>query len=339
VDKDPVLARQEKITQYGSSVLKRGERKTTITGSQESDLTSALLKVTQDGQKVIYFTTGHGELNLEGADRNGLSYAKDALGKQNYKVDTLSLFAKDAKVPADAALVVIAGPTKPLMPQELSVLKAYVDNGGKVFMALQPQSDAKVAQFAKDYGIEIHDDLVLDPRSNVGDLASPVVQKFPYHQITQGLQAAFFTGSRSLGKAEKLPAGVNITPIVETTADAWGETNLMDRQVKFDAGKDTKGPVELMLLAEKGKGKLMVSGNATFMSNGAYVNFNNGDLFLNALNWMADQENLVSIPPKDNQPKTVDLLPWQYNGIFFGAVVFMPLALLLMAGLVWWRRR
>jgi ABC-type uncharacterized transport system involved in gliding motility auxiliary subunit len=75
------------------------------------------------------------------------------------------------------------------------------------------------------------------------------------------------------------------------------------------------------------------------MANQAYVNLNNGDLFLNALNWMADEENLVSIPPKDNQPKTVDLLPGQYQLVFFGTVLLMPLALLLGAGLVWWRRR
>jgi ABC-type uncharacterized transport system involved in gliding motility auxiliary subunit len=54
---------------------------------------------------------------------------------------------------------------------------------------------------------------------------------------------------------------------------------------------------------------------------------------------MADEQSLVSIPPKDNQPKTVDLLPNQYQMVFFGTVVLMPLLLLLGAGVVWWRRR
>ncbi|MNS39650.1 ABC-type uncharacterized transport system [compost metagenome] len=338
IDREPTRARQLNITAVGSTVLQRGERKTTITGNQEQDLTSALLKVTQSGQKVIYFVTGHQEQKLEDFDKGGLSYAKDSLEKQNYKLDSLSLLGGQ-KVPADAALVVIAGPQKPFLPQEISSLKTYLDGGGRVFLALQPQVDVKLNDLMKAYGIQANNDLVLDPKLNTGDLASPAVQKFPGHTITQGLSAAYFPGSRSLKKVEPAPAGVAVQPLVETSADAWGETNLMDRNVAFNAGQDNKGPVPLMLLAEKGKSRLIVTGNALFMANQAYVNLNNGDLFLNALNWMADEENLVSIPPKDNQPKTVDLLPNQYQLVFFGTVLLMPLALLLGAGLVWWRRR
>lgn len=337
VDKNPMAARANKVTAYGTTVLHRGERQTTITGSQEQDLTSALLKVTQSGQKVVYFTTGHGELAYDKADKDGLSYAKDALEKQNYKIDTLLLIGKK-DIPSDAAMVVVAGPTKPFSDDERAALKSYIDKGGRVFLSLQPQSDAKLEPLAKDFGILVHNDIVLDPTMNVGDLAAPVANKFPFHTITQGLQAAYFTGSRSLAKADKLPTGVNITPLVETSAGAWGETNFMERQIAFNPG-DNKGPLPVILLAEKDKGRLIVSGNTQFIANANYVNLNNGDLFLNALNWMADEENLIAIPPKDNQPKTVDLLPWQYQGVFFGCVVLLPLSLLLAAGFVWWKRR
>jgi ABC-type uncharacterized transport system involved in gliding motility auxiliary subunit len=337
VDKNPMVARAAKVTAYGTSLLKRGERSTTITGSQEQDLTSALLKVTQSGQKIVYFTTGHGELAYDKMDKDGLSSAKDALEKQNYKIDTLLLVGKKT-IPTDAALVVVAGPTKPFSDEERAALKNYIDKGGRVFLSLQPQSDPKLDPLLKDFGIIANNDVVLDPRANVGDLAAPVAQKFPFHAITTGLQAAYFTGTRSLAKMEKLPAGVNITPLVESSGDAWGETNFMERQIAFNPG-DHKGPLPIMLLAEKDKGRLIVSGNTQFAANANYVNLNNGDLFLNSLNWMADEASLVAIPPKDNQPKTVDLLPWQYQGVFYGTVLLLPLSLLLMAGFVWWKRR
>ena len=130
IDREPTRARQMNITSVGSTVLQRGERKTTISGNQEQDLTSALLKVTQSGQKVIYFVTGHQELKLDDVDQKGLSYAKDALEKQNYKLDTLSLFSAK-KVPADAALVVIAGPTKPFLPDEIKALTSYLAKGSR----------------------------------------------------------------------------------------------------------------------------------------------------------------------------------------------------------------
>lgn len=339
VDRDPTMARQNKITTYGTTMLARGERKTTITGSQEQDLTSALLKVTQDSQKTVYFVVGHGELALDKFDKEGLSQLKDALEKQNYKIDTLPLFSKNA-VPSDAALVVVAGPNKPLGDKELDALDAYLGKGGRVFLAAMPQANAGLEKLTKKYGIDIKDDLVLDPQLNFyGDLAAPAVQKFPYHTVTQGLQAAYFPASRSLEKIKDTPKEIAITPLVETSDKAWGESDLKSRPVQFTDGKDTKGPVPLMLLAEKGKGRLIVSGNALFFANAAYPQLNNGDLFLNALNWMADEESLVSIPPKEAANKQLNLVPAQYYTIFFGTVLGFPLALLFAAGLVWWRRR
>lgn len=342
-DREPAIARAENITAYGTSVLQRGTRKTTITAAQEQDLTSALLKVTQSGQKVIYFLTGHGEMSLDSYDnRFGLSNAKDALTKQNYKTDSLTLYSR-AQVPSDAALVVVAGPTKPVPLKELVALQNYVDNGGRVFVSLHPATNAGLGDMVKNYGIEVRDDLVLEPgvRNNVqGNMAAPVITKFPYHTVTQGLGVAYFLSSRSLGKAATLPTGVtNVTPLVETSADSWGETNLMERRPQFDAAKDKKGPLPIMMLAEKGKGRLIVAGNSSFLSNQCFSDLNNGDLFLNSLNWMADEESLVSIPPKDMSSKNINFTPWQFQMIMLSSVLVFPLFLLSLAGYVWYRRR
>lgn len=341
VDRDPTIARQNNVTTYGTSMLQRGERKTTITGSAEQDLTSALLKVTQDNQKTVYFLTGHGELAYDKFDKEGLSQLKDALEKQNYKIDTLALFNKST-VPSDASVVIVAGPTKPLADKELDALDTYIGKGGRVFMAQMPQSKSNLNKLTEKYGIKINDDLVLDPNLNYfGDLAAPAVRKFPYHTVTQGLQAAYFPASASLKKVgEKPPEGVsNIAPIVETSDKAWGESDLQSRPVEYTEGKDTKGPVPIMLLAEKNKGRLIVSGNTLFISNAHFAQLNNGDLFLNSLNWMADEESLVSIPPKEAANKQLNLVPGQYYAIFFGTVLGFPLLLLFTAGAVWWRRR
>lgn len=349
VDRDPTLARVNKVTTYGTSMLERGTRKTTITGSQEQDLTSALLKVTQDTQKVVYFLVGHGESAIDKFDKDGLSSAKDALEKQNYKLDQLALFTT-GKVPSDAAVVVIAGPTHPLQDKEVEALEDYIDNhNGRVYLAMASPiatgaitDTAHVADFAKKYGIVVHNDLILDPRLNFfNQMAAPAVQKFNYHATTTGLQVAYFPDSRSLDKVDdkEKPKDVTITNIVDSSPTAWGETDLKARPVQFDEGKDTKGPVHIIMLAEKGKGRLFVSGDTMFFQNASYPTYNNGDLFLNAINWMADEENLVSIPPKDNAPKTLDLMPETFKTIFWVTVVGIPLALLLCAGWVWWRRK
>jgi ABC-type uncharacterized transport system involved in gliding motility auxiliary subunit len=341
VDQNPTLARQNKITTSGSSLLSRGAQTTTITGNQEQDLTSALIKITRDSQKTIYFTVGHGELAYDKYDKDSISQLKDYLEKQSYKLDQLSLFIT-GKVPSDAALVVVPAPTKPLTDKALDALEAYIKDGGKVFLASNPQTESNLDKLSRRFGIDIKDDLVIDPKANFyGDLAVPVVTKFPYHVTTQSLQAAYFPGSRSLQKLEKQPEGVtNIAPLVETSDAAWGESDLKARPVQFDAGKDTKGPIPLVLVAELGaKGKLMVAGNGYFFSNAAFGNLNNGDLFMNAVNWMTGEDSLVSIPPKESSNKQLTLTPAQYMAVLYGTTLGFPLVLLVLAGYMWWRRR
>ena len=115
-------------------------------------------------------------------------------------------------------------------------------------------------------------------------------------------------------------------------------TNLRQRPVAPDAA-DAKGPVTLAFLAEKDKTRLVVAGTMGFATNRVFANFNNGDFALNAVNWMADENSLVAIPPKDNAPHSVELLPYQYYAVFFTTTLGIPLLLLLGAGVVWWRRR
>ncbi|MEB3222853.1 MAG: Gldg family protein [Candidatus Sericytochromatia bacterium] len=341
IDRNPTRARQNKITAYGSSVVSRGTQTTTLTGSQEQDLTSAIIKVTREGQKTVYFTTGHGEASYEKFDKEGATQLKDAIEKQMYKVDKLALFTA-GKVPTDASVVIVLGPTKPFAPKELDALKTYIRGGGRAIVCATPQAEDNLNDLTKEFGIEIRNDLVIDPASNLfGEVAVPVVQRFPYHAITQSLQAAYFPGSRSLVKVATMPTGVSaISPLAETTPEAWGETNIKGRNLQFDAGKDTKGPLQLMMVSELGsKGRLIVSGNTMFATNAAFSQINNGDLFLAGMNWASGEDSLVSIPPKDPANKQLNLQPAQFYGIFAAAVGLFPALLLLAAAFVWWRRR
>jgi ABC-type uncharacterized transport system involved in gliding motility auxiliary subunit len=342
IDKEPLKARQMEITSVGSTVLQRGDRKTTISGTQEQDLTSSILKVTQSGQKVVYFTLGHGELPIDKMDNNGLSYAKDALTKQNYKVDSLTLFSTK-KVPSDAAVVILAGPVKPMQPVEIKALDEYLANKGRVVLAMQPRmgsqvNDNNLIALAKKYGIDIQDDVVLDQQMNAGALDAVASKTFGSSAITNSLQVAVFPGARSLKKVEPAPTGVTLTSLVDSGPNAWGETNLKDRNIA-QGPTDHKGPLSLMMMAEKDKARFVVSGSALTFANVSYVNFSSGDLFLNTVNYLADEESLVSIPPKDSQPKSLTLLPEQYNLVFAVTVALIPLALLLLGAFVWWKRR
>lgn len=327
-------------------IIDNGTKLTEAQGVGEQDVTAAILKATQTQEMNVYFLQGHGEADIEGFQQDGLGQAKQALEKQNYKVAKLSLFETKNQVPDDASVLVVAGPQKPLMPQELAALDAYVKRGGKLYAMLVAGADSGLEGLLSKYGITAQKDLVVDPRANLfGDAAAPVVQTYPSHAITQGLRPTIYPGARSFDLAQTAPAGVTLSSLVESSDMSFSKRNLSDRSADFNAAVDKKGPLKVAVAAVLDASasakptRLLAVGNAQFAGNAYYSGAGNGDFFLNGVNWLAEQDNLVSIPPKTNEPKTLFLTGQQTNTIFIATVAGAPAAMLLAGGFVWWRRR
>src|SRR4030095_16882239 len=127
------LTRQQKsfgtlILDMGNGRVERIEKQDTPT---EEDVTNSLMKLVKGEQKTVYFVEGHGEKAIMSTERDGYQVANGALGKDGYKVKSLSL-VREEKVPADASAVVIAGPLTEPFPQEMEKIDAYLGAGGSV---------------------------------------------------------------------------------------------------------------------------------------------------------------------------------------------------------------
>ena len=361
-DKHPLEAQQRNITQYNTTLLTQGEREVRLTGLTETDLTSGLIRVTRDKRRQIRFTTGHGERPLHGFDRDGLDTAARALQGQGFETSEL-LLLEAGRVPAETDVLVVAGPKKPLLPEEVAAVTNYLQAGGHVVLLADPDSDTDFAPLLDPWGIETPQQLIIDPTSRMfgGDFTVPLVSEYPPHEMTEGFNlACFFPVARPI--VEEGRDDVSHTVIARTGPDAWGESHIQAPDVKFDEG-DLKGPVAVMVLAErepasadtdrteKGaspaapsqdtghRGRLLVAGDADFPTNQWYGFSGNGDLFLNAVSWLAKEEGLVSIRPKENTPQTLALTPLQGATLFYGFVAGLPLLALSASFGVWrWRR-
>jgi gliding motility-associatede transport system auxiliary component len=356
---NPALAHSYDIQQDATLVFERGTRQEKVYTFDENSFTNAVLKVTQTEQPVIYFTTGHGELDPNGTDQNGLSTVKNNLQQLNYKVDLLNLSAITATktisggLPADTSALVIAGPSKPFSGAEVQRIKDYLNNGGRVLAMLDPDTDPGLNDLLNAWGIQLNNDLVLDPALNYGNPAVPGMNTFPSHDVTKNLEryGVFFPGARSLSPVK----GTTKTPtaLFTTTDQACAKTDFAalqtQQQLQCDPAKDEKGPFTLGYAEESsasasGKtGRLVVIGNATFATDQIFSQGSNAGnliLFVNAINWLAGQEQLIAIPPKD--PGTHPLNATSNTDEAFIAlsnVALIPLALLAIGGLAWWRRR
>ncbi len=366
-DKNPARAKRYKIRQYRTTVLECGDKEYRVLTADEKTLTNALIKVTRDREKVIYFLTGHGENALSGQDREGMSTAKERVGDLNFAVRDTLLLARTRAVPADCALLVIAGPRKALFPAEADSVKAYLDAGGKALIMIDPDIDSGLEGLLTAYSIRLGNDFVVD-NSGIGglfglDASMPVATNYADHEITSKMKGTMttFMLARSVSAMTIKSAGdAQAVEIVKTSEQSWAETDLSplrDRrkggQVAFDPAQDRRGPIPLGVAAtatprtyaasasDPGRRttRLVAFGDADFATNQFFKFQGNGDLFLNAVSWLLEEEDLIAIRPKEAGFNPIFLNKRQGDIIAYLTTLVIP-GLVFAAGIaVWWRRR
>jgi len=347
-DANPALARQKGITSYGILVFERGDKRQETYALDEQDITSAILKVSRDTQKGVYFVTGHQERDPEKFAQDGYSTVKQLLERDNYIVETVNLATITTTVPSTATVLVLAGPQHRLAPEEETQVADFLEDGGRLLVMADPGRPVPITDTLQSWGVRFRDDLVIDPASSFfGDVGSPLVTRFRYHEITKdiGGLTTFFPVARSMEQVTPAPQGVSVTPLVETSRDSWGETDLTNRQVRYDPNADTKGPLLLAaaISSTEGEGRLVVFGDSDFASNGVLQSVQgavgNGKLFMNSINWLAEEESLLAIGPKQSERRLMTLTQPSMRMILYSTAGLLPLTVLVIGGIVWWKRR
>ena len=359
-DKNPAITKQYGVTTYGTIVLESGSKETKIQNANEENLTNALLKVTRDEQKIIYFLEGHGESQIDSAENEGYQMAKKNLEQDGFRVKPL-LLLQPAEVPKDASVLVIAGPKKPIQEEEQEAIQSYLEKGGAVMMLADPKSKHGMETLLKGWGIKLGENIIIDPLSKLfgGDFAAPVVNQYTAHEITSDfVLATIFPIVQSV---KGVPSSkIETIELLKTSANSWGESDFEAGTVKFDQEFDLKGPVPVAIVATKvlqtnkpaeeteepqkdeknqPKTTLVVIGDSDFANN-RYSNFSgNGDFFLNTVSWLAEEENLISIRPKEKKNSPIHLTSSWGSAIFILSLLVFP-GIVAGTGIrIWWRRR
>ena len=369
-DKNPGLVKRYEVTTDGTTILESGDKESRITTASEEDLTNAIVKVSREKKKVIYFLEGHGETSIESSEEIGYSLAKEELEKLAYEVKKLPLALAD-NFPADCSVLVIPGAKKDLLPNELETIRNFISEGGRVFLMVDPETAPGLKPFLSEYGIQLEDDLIVDTVSRLmgGDYFMPVVTGYESHPITEKFNyATFFPYTRSVNETEEKPEGVTVTILAKTSTNSWSERQLTEQEVTFDGNKDFAGPVSLAAVvtveprekdaqdptepeaetpgeipaeeeSPEKEGRLAVFGDSDFAANRYFYLSGNGNLFLNTINWLAEEADLISTQARTSSPKTIQITATQGRILFFVSVIILPLIVLVAGITVWVRRR
>ena len=322
----------------------------------EQDLTSALLVVTGAKLKTVYFTAGHGERDIaDTADLSaGYGLIRRLVEGDNYRVQLLDLTTANA-VPADANVLVVAGPKTPFLPGEVQVLDAYLQRPGKALFLLDQDTPDSLLGLLTKWGIAVDKGIATDPNRFVQPNPTDVVPNLnQLHRVAANLNAVFLPSAVALGPAsDKLPETLSIVPFAQTSAASWLETDPAQNPPQFDASRDQRGPlfVGLSVVAvappegegagsidENNPAQLVLIGDTDFAAN-ANRGLNNPQLFLNAVNWLAEQEQLIDIAPKPTGLRRLILSPEAAAWIQWSSPLLLPALILALGALNWWRRR
>jgi ABC-type uncharacterized transport system involved in gliding motility auxiliary subunit len=352
--KNPVAAKEAGITGDGKILLEMNGRKEIAAFADEGEILTALNRILNPEQRTVYFLIGHGEKDINGADQTAFSRARDTLEKKNFTVKTLNLQAENV-IPADAKAIIIAGPTKPISPNESGLLINYALHGGALVVMEDPvpltnfgdSPDPLADSLDNVWGLHLRSDFVVDT-NNSGNEEAAVGDVFdPSHPITQSLinQLTILPLTRSI---EIKPVdGFTQTALVQTDprSAAWGETDFSPLQggtspISLDAATDTPGPITLVASSEKTDGgRVVVFGNSGFATDAGFDAYGNSDLFVNSVAWAAGQGKTIDVTPKDSTTRTFQA-PSQagWLSILLGSVCIIP-GLVLAAGIYAWASR
>ncbi|HEY6360155.1 MAG TPA: Gldg family protein [Vicinamibacterales bacterium] len=373
MDQQPARARDAKIDTYGTVLVEYKDRTERVTTDSEQDLTNGLIKVITGQQKKVYFVQGHGEKDTADSERVGYSTISEALGRDNYGVEKLVL-AQQKEVPADASVVVIGGPRSDLLQQEADMLRRYLEKGGHLLVLLDPPEPKGAPMpvldgLLKEWSVDAGNNVVIDA-SGVGqifggDASVPVAATYAQHAITDRFNLlTAYPLARSVAPATAATEGRVAQTIISTSPRSWAETNLAasgEVALNPEAG-DKPGPVSIGVAVTapaktepppatpaanttqgeqppKPETRMAVIGDSDFVANYALGIQGNRDLFMNAINWLAQQENLIAIRPRQADDRRITLTASRTVSLFWMSIFIIPAAVFLTGVYTWWRRR
>jgi ABC-type uncharacterized transport system involved in gliding motility auxiliary subunit len=347
----PDQLRDFNIQRDGEVVIEVNERHENLQQITESSITNAIARLTRKAERWAMFIEGHGERDAYGAANYDLQLFGSRLTEKGFQIQPLNLM-QSTSIPDNSDILVIADAATALLPGEVDMIKHYVETGGNLLWLADISQDHSLDTLAEQLELEFLPGVIVDPNTQILGLSRvdfALVADYPRHAITQQLksltlfpraQAMQFHGEESDWQA---------VPLLVTQQRSWNEVGeLKGKITQGDQNGEVAGPLNLGYSLERSVQKddgslktqrVVVIGDADFLSSQYLGNGSNLDLGLNLFNWLSHDDNLISISPRSAPDTKLEL---SSNSQLFIALTFLlllPIALLATGIRIWLVRR
>ena len=226
----------------------------------------------------------------------------------------------------------------------MEAISGYLASGRQAMILTNPGSLPDIEKLVSPWGVDIGEGTIIDPASSVApDEDTPIVPSARDYFL---LPSAYFPGATGIIPQTSPPSDIQLYPMVYTSASSWLDKDFTaGKEPVFDASTEklealAVGVMVAQTSSATGKfTRLVVMGDSDFASDDNYDNANNGDLFLNAVSWLAEETSLISIHRNVQSFRRLVTTANETDFIKYSSLTLLPVLVLVGAGIVWWRRR
>jgi hypothetical protein len=378
IDKEPAKAREFGARAYNTAVLQAEDRRVVVENTADlAQIAYAALRVLKKKYDIICFLSGHGENVPEGPPHFHYSHVEtlrghdvpgagdvlqgdaDGLDRLQLAVTTLGYTARTivptilSAIPSDCSVVAEVGPRHAYAPGEAGLLSDYLARGGRLLAMIDPEFSlqGELGDLLGKIGLASEPAVVIDPLNHYGaDDDKVAVPYYPPHQITRRIALTIFPDARPI-RIGVAPPGVVTTILASSSKDSY-----LRSVSQTTAATEVRGPggapgAAVLAVAAEGRWpggsvgqtqpfRMILVGNSSFAANSYFPYVSNGDLAVEMVRWLAEDETRPAAKPQSFSPRQqITLTREQMRTVFVAVEVVLPLSFILLGGVIWWKRR
>jgi ABC-type uncharacterized transport system involved in gliding motility auxiliary subunit len=341
---NPNETRAANVRVNGEMVVQYGKLTEHLTAANEQAMANLLQRLLRGQERLVMYVTGHGEPTLDGQKNFDLASFGQQLSNKGFHVTSLNL-AIAQEVPDNVSVLVLTSPSAAWQGGEVAKIKSYLARGGNLLWLVDQAPLHGLEPVAEYLGLMLTPGVVIDPVAKGLGLEATTAIGYAYgaHPITENF--AYNTAFPFVRQIATQPENGDwrTTQLVQVAQRGWVATGKLGKELRFDEKRDVPGPITVAVAMERNvkdkDQRVVVFGGSSFLANMYLGNETNLDLGVNVMNWLARDEDLITIQPRGGADSQLHLRQGMVNLISFAFLIFLPVAFLFTGGMVWWRRR
>jgi len=345
-------AKEDNISQYGQTIIEYNGQTERFDNLSEESISNALIRLQRNNKPALLFLSQHGERNINDNSPAGYKLLAQKLINKGFNVKSFNLISQTLST--ENTVLVLGSINSPLLESEQQKIKQYIHNGGAILWLQDPTPDDSQMNLLNVLNIHFINGVVVDNNQEVNrmlQLSHPAVipvLEYKRHPITNKMQNfTLFTTAAAISNYQVSEKNEWLTTqLLITSETSWVETGDFINNIEFNKEKDMRGPLSIGIAQQRQiktaeqntSQRVVVIGDTNFIANNNLGHGANLDFILNTFNWLTNNNQLISIAPKNAPDLKLNLSAPAAAVLALTFLIALPLLFFVSGAVIWFKR-